>query len=53
MEATVPEVIEFIKEILNEPESLFEMIRSNIQETVLYKCSLDPLCYCLSGVILY
>jgi len=34
MEITVPEVIDLIKEIRNEPESLFEMIRANIQETV-------------------
>ncbi len=34
MEITVPEVIDLIKEIRKEPESLFEMIRANIQETV-------------------
>ena len=34
MEITVPEVIDLINEIRNEPESLFEMIRANVQETV-------------------
>ena len=34
MEITVPEVIDLIKEIRKEPGSLFEMIRSNVQETV-------------------
>lgn len=34
MELTVTEVVDLINEIRNEPESLFEMIRSNIQETV-------------------
>lgn len=34
LEITVPEVMNLIKEIRNEPGSLFEMIRSNVQETV-------------------
>lgn len=34
MEITVPEVIDLINEIRKEPENLFEMIRSNVQETV-------------------
>jgi len=34
MEITVAEVVDLINEIRNEPESLFEMIRSNVQETV-------------------
>jgi len=34
MEITVAEVCELIKEIRQPPESLFEMIRTNIQETV-------------------
>jgi len=34
MEITIPEVIDLIKEIRKEPGSLFEMIRSNVQETV-------------------
>ena len=34
MEITVPEVIDLINEIRQEPENLFEMIRSNVQETV-------------------
>ena len=34
MEITVTEVIDLINEIRQEPESLFEMIRSNVQETV-------------------
>lgn len=34
MEITVPEVMDLIKEIRKEPGSLFEMIRSNVQETV-------------------
>jgi putative transposase len=34
MEITVTEVIDLINEIKNQPESLFEMIRANVQETV-------------------
>lgn len=34
LEITVPEVIDFIKEIRNEQGNLFEMIRENVQETV-------------------
>ena len=34
MELTVTEVVELIKQIRHEPESLFEMIRANVQETV-------------------
>jgi putative transposase len=34
MEITVPEVISLIKEIRKQPESLFEMIRENVKETV-------------------
>ena len=34
MEITVPEVIDLINEIRNDPGSLFEMIRANVQETV-------------------
>ena len=34
MEITVTEVVDLINEIKNQPESLFEMIRTNIQETV-------------------
>ena len=34
MDLTVTEVVELIKEIRHEPESLFEMIRANVQETV-------------------
>jgi len=34
MEITVAEVFDLINEIRNEPESLFEMIRANVQETV-------------------
>lgn len=34
LEITVPEVMNLINEIRNEPESLFEMIRANVQETV-------------------
>jgi len=34
MEITVAEVQELIKEIRQQPESLFEMIRENVQETV-------------------
>lgn len=34
MEITVPEVMNLINEIRKEPESLFEMIRENVQETV-------------------
>jgi putative transposase len=34
MEITVAEVIDLINEIKNEPKSLFEMIRANVQETV-------------------
>ena len=34
MEVTVAEVVDLINEIRHEPESLFEMIRTNVQETV-------------------
>ena len=34
LEITVAEVTDLINEIRNEPESLFEMIRANVQETV-------------------
>jgi len=34
MEITVAEVVDLINEIQHEPESLFEMIRTNVQETV-------------------
>ncbi len=34
MELTVTEVVDLIKQIRHEPESLFEMIRANVQETV-------------------
>jgi hypothetical protein len=34
MDLTVTEVVELIKQIRHEPESLFEMIRANVQETV-------------------
>lgn len=34
MEITVAEVVDLINEIRHEPESLFEMIRANVQETV-------------------
>jgi putative transposase len=34
MEITVAEVIDLINEIKQQPQSLFEMIRSNVQETV-------------------
>jgi putative transposase len=34
MEITVAEVVDLINEIKNQPESLFEMIRTNVQETV-------------------
>jgi len=34
MEITVAEVIDLINEIKHKPESLFEMIRANVQETV-------------------
>jgi len=34
MEITVTEVVDLINEIRHEPESLFEMIRANVQETV-------------------
>jgi len=34
MEITVAEVVDLIKEIKHEPQSLFEMIRANVQETV-------------------
>jgi len=34
MEITVTEVVDLINEIKNQPESLFEMIRANVQETV-------------------
>ncbi len=34
MEITVPEVLDLIKEIRQQPEGLFEMIRANVKETV-------------------
>jgi len=34
MEITVPEVMELINEIRKEPENLFEMIRSNVRDSV-------------------
>ena len=34
MEVTVTEVVELINQIRHEPESLFEMIRANVRETV-------------------
>ena len=34
MEITVPEVVDLIKQIREQPESLFEMIRANVKETV-------------------
>jgi putative transposase len=34
MEITVPEVLDLIKEISQQPEGLFEMIRANVKETV-------------------
>jgi putative transposase len=34
MELTVTEVVDLINQIRNEPESLFQMIRTNVQETV-------------------
>lgn len=34
LEITVPEVFELFKEIRQKPESLFEMIRANVKETV-------------------
>ena len=34
LEITVPEVFELFKEIHQKPESLFEMIRANVKETV-------------------
>jgi len=34
MEATVPEVVELIKQIREQPQGLFEMIRANVRETV-------------------
>ena len=34
MEITVPEVVDLIKEIRQQPEGLFEMIRANVKETV-------------------
>ena len=34
MELTVTEIVELINQIRHEPESLFEMIRANVQETV-------------------
>jgi putative transposase len=34
MEVTVTEVVELINQIRHEPESLFEMIRANVKETV-------------------
>lgn len=34
MEITVPEVLDLIKQIREQPEGLFEMIRTNVRETV-------------------
>ena len=34
MEITVAEVFDLINEIKQQPDSLFEMIRTNVQETV-------------------
>ena len=34
LEISVPEVVDLIKEIREQPESIFEMIRDNVQETV-------------------
>jgi len=34
MEITVPEVLDLIKQIRQQPEGLFEMIRANVKETV-------------------
>lgn len=34
LEVTVPEVVDLIKGISQQPESLFEMIRANVKETV-------------------
>ena len=34
MEITVPEVMELINEIRQEPETLFEVIRTNVKESV-------------------
>ena len=34
MEITVPEVMELINEIRQEPEALFEVIRTNVKESV-------------------
>jgi transposase-like protein len=34
MEITVPEVVDLIKQIRQQPEGLFEMIRTNVRETV-------------------
>jgi putative transposase len=34
MEITVPEVVDLIKEIREQPKGLFEMIRANVKETV-------------------
>ena len=34
VEITIPEVLDLIKEIRQKPESLFEMIRANVRETV-------------------
>ena len=34
MEITIAEVFDLINEIRHKPESLFEMIRANVQETV-------------------
>jgi hypothetical protein len=34
MELSVTEVVELINQVRHEPESLFEMIRTNVQETV-------------------
>jgi putative transposase len=34
LEITVPEVFELFKEIRQQPESLFEMVRANVKETV-------------------
>ena len=34
LEVSVPEVVDLIKEIRQQPENLFEMIRGNVKETV-------------------
>lgn len=34
LEISVPKVVDLIKEICEQPEGIFEMIRANVQETV-------------------